>query len=128
MTTDPRFDGPGPEAEWRARLAAGTFAIQHCAACGGHQFPPQTLCTRCGAPAPALVAASGAGTVYSTTTVRRRDGAHNVALVDLAEGPRMMSRVEGDPQDVVIGMAVRARIRGEGEEAMVVFDPAEAGR
>ncbi|UOM32635.1 Zn-ribbon domain-containing OB-fold protein [Acuticoccus sp. I52.16.1] len=127
MTTDPRFDGPGPEAVWRERLATGTFAIQRCT-CGHHQFPPQALCTACGAAAPAFVAASGAGTVYAATTVRRRDGAHNVSIVTLAEGPRMMSRVEGDPDAVAIGMPVTARIAGTGEEAMVVFDPAEAGR
>lgn len=77
---------------------------------------------------------SGLGTVYSTTVVRKRppEPSLNVALIDLDEGPRMMSRVEGiDAQDVRIGMRVKARIvPGEGEDAphLVVFDPAEDGQ
>ena len=42
-------------------------------------------------------------------------------MVDLAEGPRMMSRVEGlAPEAVAIGMAVRARIVNEDGKAFVV--------
>jgi uncharacterized protein len=57
---------------------------------------------------------AGLGTVYATTVVRRRgEPPHNVALIDLDEGFRMMSRVEGTaPEDVRIGMRVR-----------VAFDP-----
>ena len=46
-------------------------------------------------------------------------------LVDLAEGPRMMGRVDGIPNDAVrIGMSVRARVgQGAGGEPCVVFDP-----
>jgi len=32
------FAGPGPDAVYRANLAAGTLALQVCAACGGKQF------------------------------------------------------------------------------------------
>jgi hypothetical protein len=46
--------------------------------------------------------------------VRRKPadgGDYNVCLVDLAEGPRMLSRVAGvAPEEVRIGMAVKARI------------------
>jgi uncharacterized OB-fold protein len=72
---------------------------------------------------------SGTGTVYSTTVMRRKaeaGGDYNVALIDLQEGPRLMSRVEGvAPQDVKIGMAVTARIASGGDEGhFIVFDPA----
>jgi uncharacterized OB-fold protein len=52
---------------------------------------------------------AGRGTVYSTTVVRPRDGApYGVALIDLDEGFRMMSRVVGiAPEDVTIGLRVR---------------------
>jgi uncharacterized OB-fold protein len=54
------------------------------------------------------------GIVYSTTTVHDRDGAYNVCLVDLEDGSRVMSTVVGiAPDDVRIGMAVRARHDGE---------------
>ena len=61
------------------------------------------------------------GVVYSTTTVYEREGAHNVCLVDLADGSRVMSTVTGiAPEDVRIGMAVRAR--AEAGTDRIVFD------
>jgi uncharacterized protein len=76
------------------------------------------------------VEVSGLGTVYSTTVVRVKPPAppYNVALIDLAEGPRLMSRVEGiAPDEVRIGMRVRARVV-QGDVAHVVFtaEPTEA--
>ncbi|WP_251374440.1 Zn-ribbon domain-containing OB-fold protein [Polynucleobacter sp. MWH-Aus1W21] len=58
----------------------------------------------------------GLGTVYSTTVIYLRDEKpYNVALIDVDEGYRMMSRVEGvDPEDVRIGMRVQVK--------MVTFD------
>ena len=58
----------------------------------------------------------GLGTVYSTTVIYSRDEKpYNVALIDVDEGYRMMSRVEGvDPKDVRIGMRVQVK--------MVTFD------
>ena len=66
---------------------------------------------------------AGLGTVYATTVLRRRDEPPaNLALVDLDEGFRMMSRVEGvAPEDVAIGMRVRVRFD---DEAVPVFEPA----
>jgi uncharacterized OB-fold protein len=58
----------------------------------------------------------GLGTVYSTTVVYSRDEKpYNVALIDIDEGYRMMSRVEGiDPEHIRIGMRVQVQ--------MMVFD------
>ncbi|MGM0584366.1 MAG: Zn-ribbon domain-containing OB-fold protein [Pseudomonadota bacterium] len=70
--------------------------------------------------------ASGEGVVYATTVMRKRppQPSYNVALIDLAEGPRMMSRVEGvPPEEVTIGMRVKARIAEEDGAPLVVFDP-----
>jgi hypothetical protein len=52
---------------------------------------------------------AGRGTVYSTTVARPRGSdAYNIALIDLDEGFRMMSRVVGRaPEDVTIGLRVR---------------------
>ncbi|HEX4111054.1 MAG TPA: OB-fold domain-containing protein, partial [Stellaceae bacterium] len=72
--------------------------------------------------------ASGKGTVYSTSVVRQRpeDGPdYNIALIDLAEGPRMMSRVTDIPApEVKIGMAVEAYIGDLDKETLVLFRPA----
>jgi uncharacterized OB-fold protein len=63
------------------------------------------------------------GVVYATTVVRPRgEDPYNVCLVDLEDGERVMGRVEGlEPQDVTIGLPVRARA---GEDGVVVYDPA----
>ena len=76
--------------------------------------------------------ATGRGTVYAVTVVNRRaedGGPYNVVLVDLAEGPRLMSRVENmDNDNVVIGLSVQARIATDEENgAHIVFDPAGRG-
>jgi uncharacterized OB-fold protein len=124
MSTDPRFDGPGPDQMWRAALAEGRFILQHCRGCGACRFPPALVCADCGSPDLVWREASGQGMVYSTTNVREREGSYNVALVDLAEGARMMSRVENiDPAAVRIGMKVAARIVQE-SEPVLVFVPA----
>jgi uncharacterized OB-fold protein len=65
--------------------------------------------------------------VYSTTVIRQKPPTpnYNLALIDLAEGPRMMSRVEGvAPEQVRIGMAVWAKVVREGEQPLLVFEPA----
>jgi hypothetical protein len=52
---------------------------------------------------------AGRGTVYSATTVRPRNGEpYGLALIDLDEGFRMMSRVVGlPPEGVTIGLRVQ---------------------
>ena len=56
---------------------------------------------------------------------QRIGGDRNIALIDLAEGARLMSRVEGMPPDQVrIGMAVKARIAKTDGGPLLVFDPA----
>ena len=121
----------GPDAAFQAALAGGRIEIQRCGDCGRHVFFPRVLCPHCHGAALSWVEACGDGVVYSTTVVRQRPergGDHNVALIDLAEGVRMMSRVETiDPMDVTIGMRVKVRmIPGTDDQPVYpVFDPAE---
>jgi uncharacterized protein len=122
------FSGPGPAAIYRDNLAAGTFALQICTACGDKAvFPPRAICPSCCGMALRWQEASGAGTVYATTVVRDRPengGDRNIALIDLAEGARLMSRVEGvSPEAVKIGMEVKARIAKTDAGPLLVFDP-----
>lgn len=119
-----------PEADFRRFLDEGRFMIQRSASTGGYVFYPRIAEPGTGAMDLEWVPASGEGTVYSCTTVRKREPgqSYNVSIVELAEGPRMMSRVVGiGPEDVRIGMAVRAKIITEDENALVVFEPARHG-
>jgi uncharacterized protein len=115
----------GPDEQFRAFLREGRFMLQRSLSDGRYVFYPRAAAPGDGA-ALEWVEAIGAGRVYSTTVVRKKppEPSYNVALIDLAEGPRMMSRVEGvAPEEVKIGMKVRARIVAA-EEPFVVFEPA----
>jgi len=72
----------------------------------------------------------GLGTVYATTVVYyKNEPPLNVALIDVDEGFRMMSRVEGiDPMQVRIGMRVKVKMHpgDEKQPPYPVFTPAEA--
>ncbi len=120
----------GPDAQFAAHLERGDLALQSCEACGKQVFPPRVACPHCGSDRLAFRVVSGRGTVYSTTVVRRKSeegGDYNLALIDLEEGARLMSRVEGiAPELVAIGQAVAARIApgaGPKGETLVLFDP-----
>jgi hypothetical protein len=115
-----------PEKEYFEHLAAGRFMIQRSRSTGGHVFYPRVAEPGTGATDLEWVAASGRGTVYSTTVIRQKPPTpnYNLALIDLAEGPRMMSRVDGiAPEAVTIGMAVKARVITESEQPLLVFEP-----
>ena len=115
-----------PEKEYFEHLAAGRFMIQKSRSTGGHVFYPRVAEPGSGATDLEWVEACGRGTVYSTTVVRQKPPApnYNLALIDLAEGPRLMSRVEGiAPEAVRIGMAVKAKLVTYNEQPTVVFEP-----
>src|SRR5206468_2761141 len=91
--------------------------------CGRPQSFPRPRCVRCGGSI-AWLEASGEGRVYSYTVVHRAPHEslvplvpYVVALVDLAEGVRMMSRVRAADSGVVqIGAAVRVAFERVSDE------------
>lgn len=105
------FSGVGPFISYQQALKAGEFKIQKCEGCGKHIYYPRSLCNHCGSPCLAWVNASGKGTVYSTSIVRQKPDQgpdYNIALVDLEEGPRMLTRiVDIKPEEIRIGMKVQ---------------------
>lgn len=115
----------GPEQIFLSYLAQGRFMLQRSKTSGKFFFHPRVAEPVTGSTDFEWVQASGLGTVYATTVTRPRAPSepYNVSLIDLQEGPRMMSRIEGmRPEDVCIGMPVRARIERHGDAHIVVFD------
>lgn len=115
------FPEPDPDTGrfWEA-VSAGRFEIQRCTACARHVFYPRLHCPHCGSAELQWVSASGRATVHSYTVVHRappafaEEAPYVVALVDLEEGPRMMTRLLGiEPGAVEIGMRVRIAIEGD---------------
>jgi uncharacterized protein len=113
MTDDPPQRPPAPATELAEHYARGELAYQLTAE-GVPVFPPRLAAAGTGG-ALAWRVSAGAGEVYATTVVRPRgEEPYNVALVQLDEGFRMMSRVRGvAPEEVQIGDRVRARFDGE---------------
>jgi uncharacterized protein len=116
-----------PAAVYRRLLESGTLGFQRCAGCGATIFYPRVLCPVCGGTSLVWQTSAGRGTVYATTAVHYRDAEpHNVVLVDLEEGFRMMSRVEGVPaREVRVGMRVSFETRRENDGPVAVFVPEE---
>jgi len=92
------------------------LVTQHCPDCNKHQFPPRRLCVHCGGRRVGWKKVSGKGEIYSFTVVHRApeqsflgDVPYVVAVIDLAEGGRMMTNIVDYPVDQVrVGMAVTA--------------------
>lgn len=108
--TQPFWDG----------VAAGVLRIQRCSGCGRHVFYPRAVCPHCGGADLDWVEATGAGRVHSFTVVHRTSPAYRddvpyvVALIDLDEDVRMMTRlVDVEPADVRVDMPVEVAIQGE---------------
>jgi uncharacterized OB-fold protein len=111
----------GPEAQFRAFLAEGRFMIQRSRSTGRCVFYPRVALPGTGEADLEWIAPSGLGTVYAITVNRAREGAYNVAIVELDEGPRLLTRIEG-VDSAPIGTRVRARIAPIDGAPQVVFD------
>jgi uncharacterized OB-fold protein len=100
-----------PLGRYLAHLEAGELAYQVCTDDGSVVFFPRVLCPKTGSTNLEWRVSKGIGTVYSTTVMHYRgESPINLALIDLDEGFRLMSRVEDiAPADVRIGMRVTFR-------------------
>jgi len=121
-----------PLAHYVLHLEKGELAYQFDAAAGLPVFHPRLIAPKTGNADLEWRVSAGLGTVHATTVNHPRDGApYNVALIDLDEGFRMMSRVEGIAAEAVrVGMRVKLRVLpGEGGAApLPIFEPLEMPR
>jgi uncharacterized OB-fold protein len=118
-----------PLAVYQEHLDRGELAYQWSPEANRAVFYPRVICPFTGSDLLQWRLSAGLGTVYATTVTHPRDGApYNVALIDVDEGFRLMSRVEDiAPEAVRIGMRVKFRVHpSKGDDpAYPVFVSAE---
>jgi uncharacterized protein len=116
---------PETQAYWDA-AAAGRLLIKTCTACRQPHYYPRTICPFCGSDRTEWQEASGRGTIYSYSVMRRVPVPYVIAYVTLEEGVTMMTNlVGGDPDAIRIGQAVRVVFRAtEGGPPVPMFVPA----
>ena len=125
---------PSPDAEtqpyWDA-AKEGRLLIKRCRTCTRPHAYPRPFCPHCWSEDVEWEEASGAATLYTYSIVRRNDlppfnerVPYVAAVVDLAEGPRMLTNlVDCDLDDVRIGMPLEVTFRDDGDFALPVFRP-----
>ena len=105
----------------------GVLRIKHCGDCGANHYYPRPFCPKCWSTNVAWFDAAGTGTLYTYSVVYANDLPsfrdripYVVAMVDLDEGPRMMSNIVGaDALAVEIGDRVQVTFEPRGDSAML---------
>jgi uncharacterized OB-fold protein len=94
---------PTPETQhfWDG-TKAGELRLQRCDECAKSYFPPRPFCPACGSRKVSVFKASGKGKLYSYIIHHRPAPGftppYSIAVVELDEGPRMMSNIVDCPQ------------------------------
>jgi uncharacterized OB-fold protein len=119
------FGDPTTAPFWAA-AREHRLVIQRCEACGRHQFYPRPFCLECLSDRIEWVGASGRATIYSMTTVRVQiapefEPPYRVAVVDLEEGPRLLTTIVGPDCRIGDPVQVDWRDRAGGLPPLVVF-------
>jgi uncharacterized OB-fold protein len=113
---------------------AGELRLQRCDACAHVYFPPRPFCPNCAGRSVSVFAATGRATLYSYIINHRPapgfDAPYAIAVVELEEGPRMMSNIVDAPQTpeaLELDMALEVTFeRVDDEITLPQFRPAGA--
>ncbi len=110
-----------PESQpFQKAAAEGRFTLPRCADCGRWHWYPRALCPFCFSDNVAWQDASGVGSIYTYTVMRRAKPAYAVAYVQLEEGPKMMTNIVGTDFDSIrIGMRVSVLFQPAGNGTLV---------
>jgi len=101
--------------------------LQHCRACGQFWFTPSACCRHCLSAEFDWQEVSGAGRIYSFVVYHRlyhpafeQDLPYVVALVELREGPRLLTNIVGVPwQEVRCDLPVRVTFDDDGRGMLI---------
>lgn len=130
-----RFDLPGIDDEsalWWEAARDGRLLIKRCGDCGKPHYYPRPFCPHCWSENVDWEPASGRATLYTWSTVHINDLPpfrdrlpYVAAIVDLEEGPRMVTNiVDCDPDTLTVGMPVEVTFQQQTDEVTVpMFRP-----
>jgi uncharacterized OB-fold protein len=130
---------PTPESRpfWEA-ARRHELSLQRCRACGEYVFYPRAVCPRCFGSDLEWRTVSGRGTLHTFTVVHRGlrgfplGPPYVIAVVELAEGPRLMTNLVGvdpDPAKIRIGTPVEVVFEDVSDSiALPRFRPVESAR
>jgi uncharacterized OB-fold protein len=132
-----RFDLPTPDFEtapfWDG-CKHGRFLIRHCNACGRDHYYPRPFCPTCWSDDVEWKQASGRATLYTYSIVHVNDlppfgerVPYVAAIVELEEGPRVMTNVEGVEHDALrVGMPLVVDYKPISDDITIaIFRPAQ---
>lgn len=132
MSTEYNKPLPVPQ-KWSQEFWKATkdhkFLLKKCKECGHIDHPPYYYCTECMSLEHEWVEASGKGTIYTFSTTYMgappaftNDQPFTLAMIDLEEGPRMLSRiVDAKPEEITFGANVEAVFEDVTEETTLVM-------
>lgn len=126
---------PTPETQhyWDG-AKEGELRLQQCNACSNTYFPPRPFCPECGSRDVKVTKASGKGQLYSYIINHLPspgfEGPFAVAIVELEEGPRLMSNIlecEQTPEALELDMPLEVTFEKLSDEIMLPqFKPAKS--
>ena len=131
---DQPLPAPTPETQhfWEG-TRAGEIRLQRCTACDKSYVPPRPFCPKCGSREVKVIKASGNGVLHSYVIHHRPAPGftppYSIAVVQLEEGPRMMTNIVGVPQTpdaLQLDMRVRAVFAKMNDEISLVHVTPEA--
>lgn len=111
--------------------AQGKLLLNHCTPCDAAYFPPRPFCPTCGSRDVGIIEASGKGRLYSyvisAIPAPGYEAPFVVAVVELDEGPRMVSNLfdcSADPEVLELDMPLEVTFEDRGEVTVPQFRPA----
>jgi uncharacterized OB-fold protein len=129
----PRKIAPRPSPETKPfwdGCAAGELRMQRCRACDDLYFPPRPACPKCLSDDVSWETLSGKGTLHTYVINHRAapgfEPPYAIAVVQLDEGPRMMSNIVGveqTPEALVLDMALEVTFEPRGDVSVPLFTP-----
>jgi uncharacterized OB-fold protein len=125
---------PTPETQhyWDG-AKAGELRLQTCNDCSKTYFPPRPFCPKCGSRSVKVTKASGKAKLYSYV-IHARDtpgfkAPYAIAVVELAEGPRMMTNIVGcdqTPEALQLDMPLEVTFEKQTDDiSLPMFKPAK---